>query len=292
LQNPCNKPIFSQFLQKFGAILRDLLYIFTHRRQKMNLPPPRFLLTLVSLLVFALAACSAPAAEAPTEPPAPPTATATITPSPEPTFTSTPRPTRTATPTQTPLPMFFTEEMDSSTLVNWQRYIYGDQQKNTYRMANGELLFNITERDAGIDFTYMPYTYTDVRIDARFENKPESRNTINVSLLCRASDKGFYQVLITNDGRYVFGLYNADTQQNRNIGNGGSFLINQGKAVNEYGLVCKGNELTLFVNGEEVRTVTDQNNTLTEGYVQIYVGAIQDLVPVVVGVDWVKISQP
>lgn len=184
------------------------------------------------------------------------------------------------------------QKLDLCTKANWDLYIYGNQQKNTYRVENGELLFKIAERSGGIEFTYMPYTYTDVRIDARFDNKPESRNTINVSLLCRVSDKGFYQVLITNDGRYVFGLYTAATKQNRNIGNGASRLTNLGKTANEYGLVCKGNQLTLFVNGQEVRTVTDQNNTLSEGYVQVYVGAIEDLTPVVVGVDWVKISQP
>lgn len=265
------------------------------------MPVKKFLFIFVMSMLI-LTACSAPATAVPTALPAtdtplpsptPVPPTETITPSPQPTFTSTPRPTQTATPTPTPHPMYFTiENIGATFLEYWQSYTYGDAQKNTYRLEKGELLFNITERDAGIDFTFMPYVYKDVRVDARFENKPDSRNTINVSLLCRASDKGFYQVLITNDGRYVFGVYTTQSQQNKSLGNGGSNLINLGKTTNEYGLVCKGNQLTLFVNGKEVRTVTDPNNTLSEGYVQIYVGAIKDLTPVIVGVNSIKISQP
>lgn len=224
-----------------------------------------------------------------------PTATATFTPEPTPTATETPtpRPTRTSTPTSTPFPTFFRQEMDNPLGILWNFVVYGDSTKNTYSYRDGELLFSVQEPNAGIELAYTPYNYTDVRIDASFDNKPESRNTINVSMFCRYSNDGFYQVLITNDGRYVFAVYESRTmQQPEALFQGASLAINQGKAKNEYGFVCKGNRFTLFVNGKEVKTVTDSRIGVQTGRVGLYVGAVSNLVPVVVGVDWLEISQP
>ncbi|PWH16139.1 MAG: hypothetical protein DDG60_04625 [Anaerolineae bacterium] len=177
--------------------------------------------------------------------------------------------------------------------ILWNFVVYGDSSKNSYSYRNGELIFSVQEPNAGIEFIYTPYNYQDVRIDAAFENKPESRNTINVSMLCRASNGGFYQVLITNDGRYLFAVYERQTmQQAQVLFQGASLAINQGKSKNEYGFVCKGNRFTLFVNGKEVKTITDSRIDIQSGTVGLYVGAVADLVPVVVGVDWVQISQP
>lgn len=257
-------------------------------------------LALVLLLTMQLA-CSV-GALLPTPTPEPtatftplPTATATFTPEPTPTATETPtpRPTHTSTPTSTPFPVFFRQEMDNPLGILWNFVVYGDSSKNTYSYHNGELIFSVQEPGGGIEFMYTPYRYTDVRIDASFENKPESRNTINVSMLCRVSNDGFYQVLITNDGRYLFAVYERRTmQQSELLFQGASLAINQGKAKNEYGFVCKGNRFTLFVNGKEVKTVTDSRVDVQSGMVGLYVGAVSNLVPVVVGVDWLEISQP
>ncbi|MCS6994770.1 MAG: hypothetical protein NZP74_13195 [Anaerolineales bacterium] len=154
------------------------------------------------------------------------------------------------------------------------------------------MLFSISEPYAGIQLYYLPYEYADVRIDASFENKPESRNTINVSLLCRVSQAGFSQALITNDGRYLLRVYDNKAQKEQILFQGSSLAINQGKAKNEYGFTCKGNRYTLFINGNEVKSITDARVGLQSGQVAIYVGALADLVPVVVGLDWIEISQP
>lgn len=255
----------------------------------------KILVVFLTVLVVVQLACSFAGAPEPTATPLPlPTNTVASTATPEPTATetSTPRPTRAHTATATPFPAFFREDMERQVGTLWNTYIFGDSSKNSYRFRDGELLFSINESNAGIEFIYTPYNYSDVRIDAVFDNKPESRNTINVTLLCRVSAAGFYQVWITNDGRYGFQAYDSSTEKSETLFQGASLAINQGKATNEYGLQCKGNKITLFINGQEIKTVEENKVGLDEGTVGIYVGAVQTLVPVIVGVDWIEISEP
>jgi hypothetical protein len=111
-------------------------------------------------------------------------------------------------------------------------------------------------------------------------------------LLCRFSDDGYYQAIITNDGRYVLYAYDFNAQKGDVLFEGSTLAINQGKTKNEYGLQCKGSAITLFINRQEVKTVQENKLGLQEGLVGIYVGAIENIVPVSVGIDWLEISQP
>jgi hypothetical protein len=249
--------------------------------------PILFLITLFASISLACAGSSA----APTAIPEP-TATSTATPQPAATETATPPPTRTPVPSPTPFPTFFKEEMDQRLDAKWDFFIHGDSGKNVYSFSNSEMIIKIDEPKGGVEFKYTPYYYSDVRLDALFDNKPESRNTINVTLLCRFSDDGFYQAIITNDGRYVIYAYDFNTQKGDVLFEASSLAINQGKGKNEYGLQCKGNTITLFINGQEVKTVEENKLGLQEGFVGIYVGAIENLIPVIVGIDWIEIREP
>ena len=67
--------------------------------------------------------------------------------------------------------------------------------------------------------------------------------------------------------------------------------INSGMAENEYGILCQGNTLTLFINGKEVRSLVDSKYLLPEGKVGISVSSFRDA-PVIADFFWAKISQP
>lgn len=250
--------------------------------------PTLFLIAIVTTVSLACAGLSTPPATATPEP----TFTATATSQPTATETAAPQPTRTPVPSATPFPAFFREEMDQRLDARWEFYTHGDSGKNIYSFTNSEMIINIAEPKGGIEFKYTPYYYSDVRLDALFDNKPESRNTINVTLLCRFSDDGYYQAIITNDGRYGLYAYDFNTQKEDSLFEGTSLAINQGKAKNEYGLQCKGNTISLFINGEEVKTVEENKLGLQEGLVGIYVGEFLNLLPVIVGIDWIEIRQP
>jgi hypothetical protein len=90
----------------------------------------------------------------------------------------------------------------------------------------------------------------------------------------------------------VLYAYDFAAQKGNVLFEGSSLAINQGKAKNEYGLQCKGNKITLFINGQEIKTVEENKLGLQEGFVGIYVGAIENLIPVIVGIDWLEIREP
>ena len=73
------------------------------------------------------------------------------------------------------------------------------------------------------------------------------------------------------------------------IGNGGSNAINLQFAVNELALDCIGNEITLWANGSEVGSVT--NNRFSEGQVGVSVSSF-DLPGVEVEIDDFFVTWP
>jgi hypothetical protein len=105
---------------------------------------------------------------------------------------------------------------------------------------------------------------------------------------------GWYEFNIANNGLYEI-LY-AEVASNGNIGynriaNGGSNAIKQGKETNEYAITCKGDVLTLYINGDEVNSVTEKTYGLRSGEVGMSVSAF-NVLPILIEMDWVKISEP
>jgi hypothetical protein len=195
-------------------------------------------------------------------------------------------------PTEAPAeaPDYFTEEFDGL-IPDWTYFLMsGDENKMTLESGNGILLFNLTGEDLYVYLLYDPYTYTDVRIDARVENR--GFNTNEVSLICRYDpDYGWYEFAIGNDGLYTIYAYDGTTQQYETLFSGGSTAIHSGKDVNEYTAICKGNTLALYINGVEARTITEKRFGFRDGQVGISTSSF-DVLPIIVEWDWVIISEP
>jgi hypothetical protein len=152
-------------------------------------------------------------------------------------------------------------------------------------------MFDLEGQGAWVYATYEPDTYTDVRLDVKVGNRGSNNN--NVSLVCRKSDSGWYEFDIANNGLYevLFGKIVNDRVEYTPMADGGSTRIKSGLAENEYGIVCQGGTLILYINGEEVRRLEDHKYLLPEGNVGISVSSFRD-VPVIVDFYWVRISQP
>ncbi|NJN80201.1 MAG: hypothetical protein HC797_06890 [Anaerolineales bacterium] len=75
--------------------------------------------------------------------------------------------------------------------------------------------------------------------------------------------------------------------------NGGSNDINQGKDVNEYSLVCDGDEISFFINGVEPKgsPYVEREYGLREGGVGFSISSLR-AIPVNIEVDYLKISEP
>lgn len=194
----------------------------------------------------------------------------------------------TADPSTSNTTGYFREEFDR-TLSDWSYFFMkGKDNEDKFQLftENGKLSFQEDAENIWAYATYDSYTYTDVRLETKAENL--GRNNNNVSLLCRYTDTSWYEFNVANNGLYWIYRYD-DTEGYTELFSGGSNYIKQGKDTNEYTIVCKGDKLTLGINGYEVKSVRD--NTLKEGQIGISVSSF-DVIPIKVDFEYLDISQP
>lgn len=193
---------------------------------------------------------------------------------------------------------FFTEEFDTPLSDAWSILTVtgsdnADPEKVTVEPKNGKLIWDFDSEEVYYYLFYEGFSYTDVKVEVRADNR--GRNNNSVSLICRYDPEvGWYEFNITNGGLYDI-LYaevaaDGDIGYNR-ITDGGSNEIKQGKDVNEYSITCLGNKLTLTINGQEVNTITEREYALREGGVGVSVSSF-NVLPILVEMDWFKVSQP
>jgi len=188
---------------------------------------------------------------------------------------------------------FFTEEFDQD--PGWWYFLTQGEEKTdniSVEFTDGLMIFDF--QDTGIFAYYMfdDYTYEDVRIDIRAENRGKNNN--NVSLICRMSDEGWYEFSTEGGGLwYLYAVtFNEDGKAVYNrIDNGGAASLKQGKEVNEYGMLCEGEEITLFVNGKELKTRVEDDYSFREGLVGFNISSL-NVFRIILEVDWFKISEP
>lgn len=192
------------------------------------------------------------------------------------------------TPKPTDLPAFFTEEFDGD-LNNWTYFVnYGEETGVELGVENAKLNINITSEQTSMYVFYTPYIYTDVVIEMKADNAGKNNN--NVSLVCRynEADATWYEFSIANNGLYW--IYAFVDNGYKEIYTGGSNLIKQGKDTNVYKVSCIGNELTLFINGQEVRSLKDATYGLSEGQVGLSVTSFLVL-PIVIDIEYFTIAE-
>ena len=242
----------------------------------------------------------------------------TPTPEPEPVVTEAPQQPPTVEPPQEPTPTeesvqveeptqteepaapealdFYTEEFEGD-ISNWTYFnILGSTETNesalTLETDGGYLVFDIATKQLYTYVMYDPYIYEDVTIELRAENRGTNNNAI--SMVCRYSDEGWYEINIQNNGLYniLAATYNASGEVvYSRLADGGSNKIKVGKDVNTYKMICSGRSITLYINGYETRTLDDNQYVLRDGQIGFSVSSFSD--PTVkVDVDWVTISEP
>jgi hypothetical protein len=203
------------------------------------------------------------------------------------------------TPPEGNAQQFYTEEFNTET-DDWKYLVVDGASKKvingtvglmSVRTVGGIKVFDLQSQGAWVYVTYEPFTYTDVRLDVNVKNRGTNNN--NISLICRKSDAGWYEFDIASNGLYQinYGKIVGDTVEYSPITDGGSNDIKSGMSENEYGIVCQGNTLVLYINGTETRRLEDKKYLLPEGKVGISVSSFKDA-PVIVDFYWAKISQP
>jgi hypothetical protein len=216
-----------------------------------------------------------------------------------PAATSAPAQGQTSTQAPAQNQQFFTEEFDGPLSSAWSTLTVtgsdtADASKVTVAPQNGKLVWDFKSKNVYYYLFYQGASpYTDVKVEVRADNRGVNNN--NISLVCRYDPKvGWYEFNIANSGLYEI-LYAEVTASGKigysRITNGGSNNIKQGKDVNEYSITCAGQKLSLTINGIEVKTISEKKFALREGGVGVSVSAF-DYLPVLIEMDWLKISQP
>lgn len=186
---------------------------------------------------------------------------------------------------------FFTEEFESNFVAdNWQYFTLGsgDDSDLVIQQEGDHMLFDLGDEDLYVYYMYTPYIYEDVSIVLNAEN--QGRNNNNVSLVCRMNEDGsqWYEFSVESGG--VWYLYAVDGKYNI-LSNGGTTALRQGREVNEYRMDCEGNEITLYINGNEIKSVPDTKYGFDEGSVGFNISSL-NVLPITVEVNWFEIAVP
>lgn len=193
--------------------------------------------------------------------------------------------------TATPAPQgFYTEEFDRN-LDTWEFFKKSGKEKSEfdYTSKNGKLIVHISPKgDAPEGYLINnAFKYTDVQLEVTVTNTGNNAN--GISLICRYSDNGWYEFIISNDQTYAIYVIGRDGEVLQG-GKAGTKKILSGKVKNVYTATCKGNELSLAVNGIPIETVKIKYD-FPEGNIGIGFSSPTDL-PVDLEFESLKISQP
>lgn len=185
---------------------------------------------------------------------------------------------------------YYTEEFDFVPENWYYEVLVGNEDKTDISVADGKLTFTIEDYDTYAYVFYEDYTYQNVYIEASALNRGSNDNM--VTLVCRYSDDGFYEVNITNGGLIdIYAYVEAMDIGYIRLYDGGSRNINMGLKSNTFAMSCEGNEISLYINGVLERTVEDNKYNLPEGLIGVGVSSF-DAIPVIVAFDYVYIDVP
>jgi S1-C subfamily serine protease len=185
-------------------------------------------------------------------------------------------------------PAYFTESFDGD-LSNWTYWvIYGNEDKVGLNADTNGLNVQLNAEDTSVYVFYDPYVYEDVILEVQASNAGKNNN--NVSLVCRYDENAdtWYEFSIANNGLYWIYAYDGGYNQ---LTNGGSNLIKTGKDTNTYTVGCIGNTLSLWINGQEVKTFQDTSYRLTKGQVGLNVTSF-NVLPIEVDFGYFTIAEP
>ena len=243
------------------------------------------ILAVVSLACSSLAGGGAPAATEVVVSEAP-----TIAPPPTQKPTNVPLPPTAVPPTVGPQE-FFTEEFGTgSDQTSWAYYALGsgDDANLVIEPSDEGLLFDLGDEDLYIYYIYDAMTYKDAGLTLVAEN--QGRNNNNVSLVCRfnADESRWYEYSFESGGLWYLYAYDEGY---RTLDYGGSNDLKQGKAINEYGLTCEGNVITMYINGNLLKSYTDRTYEFNEGQVGFNISSL-NVLPIIVDVKSFDIALP
>jgi S1-C subfamily serine protease len=171
---------------------------------------------------------------------------------------------------------------------NWYTFAVPESDDYDASLDNGTMYIEVGGENSTVYALYdMDLAPSDVRIDAGVETVA-GPNRNNISVVCRATVDGWYEFSLNSGGYwYIWKYENGEYTQ---LANGASTAINLQKRKNEMIATCIGTDLSLYANGEELGSVSD-NRFKGGGQVGVSVSTF-DIAGAGVEFDWFTASVP
>ena len=183
-----------------------------------------------------------------------------------------------AEPTEAVLPesIYYRDELEEDPNKDWGlRVISGLEKQLIWTQLSGKLrLQTLPPNDLNIIFFNKNNDYEDVIVQAEVENFGPLDNAY--SLICRATEHGWYEFRISSSGYYEllrYDQYKKDEGKNAYTNfiekRLNSTLIKGGLDKNVFSISCIGLTISAFVNGEQLyfqkRPLAFEDDTYSEG---------------------------
>lgn len=209
-----------------------------------------------------------------------------------------PEPTEAVLPEGNP---YYRDELEDDINNDWGlKVVSGLESQLIWSQINGKLrLQTLPPNDTNFIFLNKKHTYKDVIVTAEVENAGPLDNAF--SLICRASEAGWYEFRISPSGYYEllrFDQYKQDEGKNAYTNfvekRVGSTKIVGGLNKNQFSLSCVGDTISAFVNGEQLywekRPLAIKDDTFSEGTIGFgFLGYGKELDATF---NWVEASKP
>jgi hypothetical protein len=190
------------------------------------------------------------------------------------------------------LQQYFTDDFQNGLTSAWQQAIFGEGAKQADKLkvttSKDGATFEINAKNMYVYEFYSPIDYDDARIEVSVTNR--GVNSQQVSLVCRSSESGWYEINIQSDGTWY--LNSFDSSGYKALAQGGSTAVKTGADTNEYRMDCVGDEIHAYVNSQELKGLSGVKATaFKSGWIGFGVSSLNAL-PVVLDVAWFKVSKP
>ncbi len=212
-----------------------------------------------------------------------------------------------------PVTNYYTEEFDNGT-ADWMQFVVaGDTTKSYYENTPGRLKFVVPSNETDVYAENIKFSYSDVLVQANFETT-ESSSRNGISLFCRKSDKGWYELRVSTMGDRAgfISVYRYDPKLKASGKNPYIDLLSSsykqdslpvaeilaGFKTNTIGMQCSNKNLTFYANSKPLmhlglkKAIFVTDDYLTEGTTGIAVESGSASVPVVIEFEWVSTSAP
>jgi len=139
----------------------------------------------------------------------------------------------------------------------WTFFTVPSSEQVTVDQRTGRIYIEVDDSYTEVYFLNDLFLTGDIKMGATFKTVA-GPNTNNISLVCRASDQGWYEFSVSSGGEWWIWKYDAakDSPYSK-LAHGYSNSIHLQKAENQLVAQCFGEDLTFWANGDKLGEASD-----------------------------------